>query len=190
MELQDYVTRTYPEDSYRSVGFPSVPHCASSLPQARNWCWFTKTDLWWQKFKFCAPRFLLVHLRLSKLLLRLPALRLISAAVTEELFFAGLIGNVQIDSIIPYILKMESTDYNSQAVSGVWHTVPSLIALLDCEKLTAYQLECSTVWSLSGHNILYLWLGILREICSLIPCSYSDSLVTSQSSDNNKGQMK
>ncbi|XP_017261057.1 nuclear receptor subfamily 2 group C member 1 [Kryptolebias marmoratus] len=73
MELQDYVTRMYPEDSYR----------------------------------------------LSKLLLRLPALRLISAAVTEELFFAGLIGNVQIDSIIPYILKMESTDYNSQAVSGV-----------------------------------------------------------------------
>ncbi|XP_062318205.1 nuclear receptor subfamily 2 group C member 1 [Osmerus eperlanus] len=73
MELQDYVTRTYPEDSYR----------------------------------------------LSKLLLRLPALRLMSAAVTEELFFAGLIGNVQIDSIIPYILKMESTDYNSQVVSGI-----------------------------------------------------------------------
>ncbi|KAM4554283.1 nuclear receptor subfamily 2 group C member 1 isoform 1-T2 [Fundulus diaphanus] len=72
-ELQDYVTRAYPEDSYR----------------------------------------------LSKLLVRLPALRLISAAVTEELFFAGLIGNVQIDSIIPYILKMESTDYNSQTVSGV-----------------------------------------------------------------------
>lgn len=72
-ELQDYVTRTYPEDCYR----------------------------------------------LSKLLLRLPALRLISASVTEELFFAGLIGNVQIDSIIPYILKMESTDYNSQAVSGI-----------------------------------------------------------------------
>lgn len=58
-------------------------------------------------------------LRLSKLLVRLPALRLISAAVTEELFFAGLIGNVQIDSIIPYILKMETTDYNSQADSAV-----------------------------------------------------------------------
>lgn len=72
-ELQDYVTRTYPEDCYR----------------------------------------------LSKLLLRLPALRLISASVTEELFFAGLIGNVQIDSIIPYILKMESTDYNSQTVCGI-----------------------------------------------------------------------
>ncbi|KAG7454359.1 hypothetical protein MATL_G00258870 [Megalops atlanticus] len=72
MELQDYVTRMYPEDTYR----------------------------------------------LSKLLLRLPALRLMSAAVTEELFFAGLIGNVQIDSIIPYILKMESTDY-SQVVATV-----------------------------------------------------------------------
>lgn len=57
--------------------------------------------------------------RLSKLLLRLPALRLISAAVTEELFFSGLIGNVQIDSIIPYILKMESTDYNSQGSAGL-----------------------------------------------------------------------
>ncbi|XP_073802157.1 nuclear receptor subfamily 2 group C member 1 isoform X1 [Danio rerio] len=73
MELQDYVSKVYPEDTYR----------------------------------------------LSKLLVRLPALRLMSAAVTEELFFAGLIGNVQIDSIIPYILKMESTDYNSQPISGV-----------------------------------------------------------------------
>uniref|UniRef100_A0A8C2HTQ1 Nuclear receptor subfamily 2, group C, member 1 n=1 Tax=Cyprinus carpio TaxID=7962 RepID=A0A8C2HTQ1_CYPCA len=71
MELQDYVSKVYPEDTYR----------------------------------------------LSKLLVRLPALRLMSAAVTEELFFTGLIGNVQIDSIIPYILKMESTDYNSQPIS-------------------------------------------------------------------------
>ncbi|TSK13134.1 Nuclear receptor subfamily 2 group C member 1 [Bagarius yarrelli] len=71
MELQDYISRVYPEDTYR----------------------------------------------LSKLLLRLPALRLMNAAVTEELFFASLIGNVQIDSIIPYILKMDSTDYNSQSAA-------------------------------------------------------------------------
>ncbi|XP_066447636.1 nuclear receptor subfamily 2 group C member 1 isoform X1 [Eleutherodactylus coqui] len=70
MEFQDYVTKTYPDDTYR----------------------------------------------LSRLLLRLPALRLMSAAVMEELFFAGLIGNVQIDSIIPYILRMESTDYSSQII--------------------------------------------------------------------------
>ncbi|XP_040264845.1 nuclear receptor subfamily 2 group C member 1 isoform X2 [Bufo bufo] len=70
MEFQDYVTKTYPDDTYR----------------------------------------------LSRLLLRLPALRLMSAAIMEELFFAGLIGNVQIDSIIPYILRMENADYNSQIV--------------------------------------------------------------------------
>ncbi|XP_025020147.1 nuclear receptor subfamily 2 group C member 1 isoform X2 [Python bivittatus] len=58
--------------------------------------------------------------RLSRLLLRLPALRLMSAAITEELFFAGLIGNVQIDSIIPYILRMETADYNSQIIG---HTI-------------------------------------------------------------------
>ncbi|KAJ8374178.1 hypothetical protein SKAU_G00047580 [Synaphobranchus kaupii] len=73
MELHGYVTRMYPEDTYR----------------------------------------------LSKLLLRLPALRLMSAAVMEELFFVGLIGDVQIDSIIPYILKMESTDYSQAVIAAV-----------------------------------------------------------------------
>ncbi|XP_014350331.1 nuclear receptor subfamily 2 group C member 1 isoform X1 [Latimeria chalumnae] len=70
MEFQDYVAKTYPEDTYR----------------------------------------------LSRLLLRLAALRLMSASITEELFFAGLIGNVQIDSIIPYILRMETADYNTQII--------------------------------------------------------------------------
>lgn len=104
-------------------------------------------------FKIFLSPFLLIAPRLSKLLLRLPALRLISAAVTEELFFAGLIGNVQIDSIIPYILKMESTDYNSQAVSGVWYTVPSVTATLDCEKSTANQSGGSADWLWSGHSV-------------------------------------
>lgn len=52
--------------------------------------------------------------RLVRLLLRLPALRALSPEIMEELFFAGLIGNVQIDSIIPYILKMETGEYNTQ----------------------------------------------------------------------------
>lgn len=52
--------------------------------------------------------------RLACLLLRLPGLRIISPQIMEELFFAGLIGNVQIDSIIPYILRMEPTQYNVQ----------------------------------------------------------------------------
>ncbi|CAO2605957.1 Nuclear receptor subfamily 2 group C member 2 [Lemmus lemmus] len=68
MELQDYVQKTYSEDTYR----------------------------------------------LARILVRLPALRLMSSNITEELFFTGLIGNVSIDSIIPYILKMETAEYNGQ----------------------------------------------------------------------------
>ncbi|CAL4087456.1 unnamed protein product [Meganyctiphanes norvegica] len=48
--------------------------------------------------------------RFSKLLLKLPTLRALQPQVMEELFFAGLIGNVQIDSVIPYIMKMEMTE--------------------------------------------------------------------------------
>uniref|UniRef100_A0A4W3K083 Nuclear receptor subfamily 2, group C, member 2 n=1 Tax=Callorhinchus milii TaxID=7868 RepID=A0A4W3K083_CALMI len=70
MELQDYVQKTYPDDTYR----------------------------------------------LARILLRLPALRLMNSSITEELFFTGLIGNVQIDSIIPYILRMETAEYNSQII--------------------------------------------------------------------------
>ncbi|XP_022658452.1 orphan steroid hormone receptor 2-like isoform X2 [Varroa destructor] len=49
--------------------------------------------------------------RVNRLLLKLPLLRSLDAELTEELFFAGLIGKVQIDSIIPYILKMDSPDH-------------------------------------------------------------------------------
>ncbi|XP_044067881.1 nuclear receptor subfamily 2 group C member 2 isoform X2 [Siniperca chuatsi] len=75
MELQDYVQKTYPDDTYR----------------------------------------------LTRILTRLPALRLMNSSITEELFFTGLIGNVSIDSIIPYILKMETAEYNSQDSLSLQH---------------------------------------------------------------------
>lgn len=56
--------------------------------------------------------------RFSSLLLRLSPLRSLQPDVLEELFFAGLIGNVQIDSVVPYILKMESSEYKSQFEGG------------------------------------------------------------------------
>ena len=52
--------------------------------------------------------------RFSELLLRLSPLRSLQPDILEELFFAGLIGNVQIDSVVPYILKMEASEYQSQ----------------------------------------------------------------------------
>ncbi|KAK3856339.1 hypothetical protein Pcinc_037328, partial [Petrolisthes cinctipes] len=48
--------------------------------------------------------------RFSRLLLKLPTLKALQPQVMEELFFAGLIGNVQIDSVIPYIMKMEMAE--------------------------------------------------------------------------------
>ena len=56
--------------------------------------------------------------RFSRLLLILSPLRSIQPDVLEELFFAGLIGNVQIDSVVPYILKMESSEYQNQFGAG------------------------------------------------------------------------
>ncbi|XP_070193114.1 orphan steroid hormone receptor 2-like isoform X2 [Littorina saxatilis] len=50
--------------------------------------------------------------RVTRLTLRLMPLKTFIATTMEELFFAGLIGNVQIDNIIPYILRMETAEYN------------------------------------------------------------------------------
>ena len=44
--------------------------------------------------------------RFSKILLRTISLRSFPADLLEELFFSGLIGEVKIDSVIPYILSM------------------------------------------------------------------------------------
>lgn len=50
--------------------------------------------------------------RFSKLLLRLSPLRSIVPDVIEEIFFTGLIGNVQIDTVLPHILAMDIQEYS------------------------------------------------------------------------------
>jgi hypothetical protein len=62
--------------------------------------------------------------RIARLTMRLPPLKTFQAATIEELFFAGLIGNVQIDNIIPYILRMETAEYNLH-MAGQALNVPS-----------------------------------------------------------------
>lgn len=44
--------------------------------------------------------------RLAQIFVRLYALRGIDADTIESLFFANLIGQVQIDTVVPYILKL------------------------------------------------------------------------------------
>ncbi|GIX77782.1 nuclear receptor subfamily 2 group C member 1-A, partial [Caerostris extrusa] len=72
--------------------------------------------------------------RFPKLLLRLPALRSLQPSITEELFFSGLIGNVQIDSIIPYILSMDSSEYTPEMGSSVGSHTPGVLFRSDQQK--------------------------------------------------------
>lgn len=51
--------------------------------------------------------------RFPRLLLKLPPLRAFQPHVMEELFFAGLIGGIQIDTVIPYILRTDSSEYGT-----------------------------------------------------------------------------
>lgn len=45
--------------------------------------------------------------RMYDLLLLLPCLRSFNKQLLVELFFSGLIGNVQVENVIPFILKMD-----------------------------------------------------------------------------------
>lgn len=48
-----------------------------------------------------------VENRICELLLLLPSLRSFNKQILVELFFSGLIGNVQVENVIPFILKMD-----------------------------------------------------------------------------------
>jgi len=56
--------------------------------------------------------------RFSKLLLRLSPLRSLQCDVIEEIFFTGLIGNIQIDTIIPHLLQMNIDEYTTAQYGG------------------------------------------------------------------------
>lgn len=47
--------------------------------------------------------------RFAKLLIKLVALRALDADTVEDLFFTNLIGQVQIENVIPYILQLGGT---------------------------------------------------------------------------------
>ena len=56
--------------------------------------------------------------RLGKILLSSLYIDSCPADQLEQLFFSGIIGSVNIDSVIPYILSMEIPGQYSQAVQG------------------------------------------------------------------------
>lgn len=67
--------------------------------------------------------------RYSQLLLVLPSLRAFNRQVLVELFFSGLIGNVHIENVIPFILKMDVLQVFGQADASGSAGVQSLANL-------------------------------------------------------------
>jgi hypothetical protein len=51
---------------------------------------------------------------MGKLLLKLAGAKAIKADNLEEIFFSGMIDNVRIDSVIPFILKMDLQILNKE----------------------------------------------------------------------------
>ena len=51
---------------------------------------------------------------MGKLLLKLAAAKTFKADSLEEIFFSGMIDNVRIDSVIPFILKMDLPALNKE----------------------------------------------------------------------------
>lgn len=51
--------------------------------------------------------------RFTKMLLRLTSLRALDSEVFEDLFFTNLIGQVEIDNVIPYILRLGGAGVSS-----------------------------------------------------------------------------
>lgn len=55
--------------------------------------------------------------RFTKIFVRLFSLRSLDSATIEQLFFANLIGQVQIDNVIPYILKLGGAGVSANLTS-------------------------------------------------------------------------
>ncbi|XP_052250122.1 orphan steroid hormone receptor 2-like isoform X1 [Dreissena polymorpha] len=102
--------------------------------------------------------------RLSKLLLRLPPLQALQANIMEELFFAGLIGNVQIDSIIPYILRMETAEYNTQMAGHGLQTTLGFPVTSDAEVLSSQAEKTSESSFLLNPQIIVTQANLSTEI--------------------------
>lgn len=66
--------------------------------------------------------------RFAKLLLRLMNLKSLSKFITEQLFFSGLIGEVQIDSVIPHILKIENNELSMNERSSSRNEIRNVAA--------------------------------------------------------------
>jgi len=93
--------------------------------------------------------------RPSLLCLSLASVRLLSPTIIEELFFAGLIGSVEIGSIIPYIMRLDAVEYAALLRGGgIAVTTASASASPSFSSYVQFSVPMSAASSTSEENVL------------------------------------
>jgi len=93
--------------------------------------------------------------RPSLLCVCLASVRLLSPAIIEELFFAGLIGSVEIGSIIPYIMRLDAVEYAALLRGGgIAVTTASASTSPSFSSYLQFSVPASAAATTSEENIL------------------------------------
>jgi len=92
--------------------------------------------------------------RPSLLCISLASVRLLSPTIIEELFFAGLIGSVEIGSIIPYIMRLDAVEYAALLRGGgIAVTTASASASPSFSSYLQFSVPASAAASASDENL-------------------------------------
>jgi len=92
--------------------------------------------------------------RPSLLCISLASVRLLSPTIIEELFFAGLIGSVEIGSIIPYIMRLDAVEYAALLRGGgIAVTTASASASPSFSSYLQFSVPASATASASDENV-------------------------------------
>jgi len=92
--------------------------------------------------------------RPSLLCISLASVRLLSPTIIEELFFAGLIGSVEIGSIIPYIMRLDAVEYAALLRGGgIAVTTASASASPSFSSYLQFSVPSSATASASDENV-------------------------------------
>jgi len=93
--------------------------------------------------------------RPSLLCVSLASVRLLSPTIIEELFFAGLIGSVEIGSIIPYIMRLDAVEYAALLRGGgIAVTTASASTSPTFSSYLQFSVPTSAAGSTSDDNVL------------------------------------
>lgn len=104
------------------------------------------------------------------LCISLASVRLLSPTIIEELFFAGLIGSVEIGSIIPYIMRLDAVEYAALLRGGgIAVTTASSSTSPSFSSYLQFSVPSSATPSASDDSLLMDQCGVGRDEAVKIP---------------------